>query len=89
MTATEALIRGYYDAFNRGDMAGFLALLTDDVIHDVSQGGREIGRCCWRAIVRSGSTLSATISASSRMIGRARRSAPGASAGRSGAMGWR
>ncbi len=44
MTATEALIRRYYDAFNRGDMAGFLALLTDDVIHDVSQGGREIGR---------------------------------------------
>ena len=44
MNATEDLIRRYYEAFNRGDMAGFLALLADDVIHDVSQGEREIGR---------------------------------------------
>ena len=40
----EAVIRAYYDAFNRGDEAAFLALLADDVAHDVSQGGREIGR---------------------------------------------
>lgn len=40
----EALVRAYYDAFDRGDEAAFLALLTDDVAHDVSQGGREIGR---------------------------------------------
>lgn len=42
--STEAVIRAYYDAFNRGDEAAFLALLTDDVAHDVSQGGRETGR---------------------------------------------
>ncbi len=43
-TTAEQLIRDYYAAFNRDDMAGFLALLADDVIHDISQGEREIGR---------------------------------------------
>ena len=42
--ATEALIRRYYDRFNAGDVEGMLALLTDDVVHDISQGGREVGR---------------------------------------------
>ncbi len=46
-TTTELLIRAYYDAFNRGDRAGFLALLAEDVIHDVSQGEREIGRAAF------------------------------------------
>ncbi len=45
--ATEALIRRYYDRFNAGDAAGMLALLTDDVVHDISQGGREIGRAAF------------------------------------------
>jgi steroid delta-isomerase-like uncharacterized protein len=43
MTA-EAVIRAYYDAFNRGDAAAMLALLTDDVAHDINQGERELGR---------------------------------------------
>ncbi len=43
-TDAERLIRAYYDAFNAQDRAAFLALLTDDVIHDISQGGREIGK---------------------------------------------
>ena len=42
--ATADLIRRYYAAFNAGDMPGFLALLTDDVAHDINQSGREIGR---------------------------------------------
>ncbi len=42
--STETLIRAYYDAFNRGDMPAFLAMLTDDVVHDINQGGRETGR---------------------------------------------
>jgi steroid delta-isomerase-like uncharacterized protein len=42
------LIRRYYAAFNAGDREGFLALLTDDVIHDINQGGREIGRDAFR-----------------------------------------
>ncbi len=40
---TAELITAYYDAFNRGDSAGMVALLTDDVIHDINQGGREVG----------------------------------------------
>jgi steroid delta-isomerase-like uncharacterized protein len=44
MTDAEQTIRAYYAAFNAGDMGAFLGLLTDDVAHDVSQGGREVGR---------------------------------------------
>jgi steroid delta-isomerase-like uncharacterized protein len=36
-------IEAYYAAFNAGDRAGFLALLADDVVHDINQGGKEIG----------------------------------------------
>jgi steroid delta-isomerase-like uncharacterized protein len=35
---TEQLIQTYYDRFNAQDVEGFLALLTEDVIHEVSQG---------------------------------------------------
>ncbi|MGJ0430813.1 ketosteroid isomerase-related protein [Methylobacter sp.] len=38
------LIEQYYAAFNKGDMDTFLNLLTDDVIHDINQGKREIGK---------------------------------------------
>ena len=41
--ATE-LVLTYYSAFNRGDWDGMLALLTDDVAHDLNQGNRETGR---------------------------------------------
>lgn len=46
MTAATAvdLIERYYAAFNRADMPAFLDLLTDDVVHDINQGGREVGR---------------------------------------------
>ena len=44
MADAAAVIRAYLDAFNRGDHAGMLALLTDDVAHDINQGGREAGR---------------------------------------------
>jgi steroid delta-isomerase-like uncharacterized protein len=42
------VIGAYYDAFNRGDREAMLALLTDDVAHDVNQGGREIGKDAFR-----------------------------------------
>lgn len=42
--SSESLIRRYYDAFNAGDWAGMLDCLTDDVIHDLNQGGREVGK---------------------------------------------
>ncbi|MEK0085070.1 nuclear transport factor 2 family protein [Benzoatithermus flavus] len=41
-------INAYYAAFNRGDREGMLALLTDDVVHDINQGGREIGKEAFR-----------------------------------------
>lgn len=42
-TASRALIDTYYSAFNRGDWPGMLAVVADDVAHDINQGGREIG----------------------------------------------
>ena len=49
---TEALIRAYYDAFNRGDMPAFLALLAEDVIHDINQGARETGKTAFAAFMQ-------------------------------------
>jgi steroid delta-isomerase-like uncharacterized protein len=48
---TEKLIRDYYAAFNARDWNGMLALLTDDVAHDISQGGRETGRDAFKAFM--------------------------------------
>jgi steroid delta-isomerase-like uncharacterized protein len=45
------LIEAYYLAFNRGDWDGMLALLADDVVHDINQGGREIGVAAFRAFL--------------------------------------
>jgi steroid delta-isomerase-like uncharacterized protein len=42
--ATAQLLQDYYAAFNRQDMDAFLAMLTDDVIHDINQGAREVGK---------------------------------------------
>ena len=41
---TLALVRNYIDAFNAGDREAMLACLSDDVAHDINQGGREIGK---------------------------------------------
>lgn len=40
---TQDLIQAYYEAFNSGDRAATLALLTDDVAHDLNQGPCESG----------------------------------------------
>lgn len=42
-----ALVQHYYTAFNSGNMDTFLNLLTDDVIHDINQGKREIGKAAF------------------------------------------
>jgi len=39
-----ALVRRYYNAFNRADWAGMLDCLADDVAHDANQGGRSTGK---------------------------------------------
>lgn len=44
MNETIDLIRRYYEAFNHGDWAAMLALLDENVAHDINQGGRETGR---------------------------------------------
>lgn len=44
MQQAKQLIEQYYQAFNNGDMDTFLNLLTDDVLHDINQGGREQGK---------------------------------------------
>lgn len=51
MNATHDLIRRYYAAFNAGDWPSFFALLTDDVAHDINQGGRESGLAAFRAFI--------------------------------------
>jgi steroid delta-isomerase-like uncharacterized protein len=38
------VIEAYYAAFNRQDYPAMLALLRDDVVHDINQGGSERGR---------------------------------------------
>ncbi len=48
MNDAETLVRAYYDAFNAGDVDAFLALLAEDVIHDISQGPRQTGRAHFR-----------------------------------------
>lgn len=48
--ATE-LVLTYYAAFNRGDWDGMLALLSDDVAHDLNQGAREVGREAFAAFL--------------------------------------
>lgn len=45
------IIRAYYDAFNRQDMAAFLDLLTDDVAHDINQGERQTGKDAFRGFM--------------------------------------
>ncbi len=50
MTAAET-IRAYYDAFNRQDMDAFLALLHDEVVHDINQGERQSGKAAFAAFM--------------------------------------
>lgn len=48
---TQALIKNYYAAFNAGNMDTFLSLLTDDVVHDINQGAREVGKAAFVAFM--------------------------------------
>jgi steroid delta-isomerase-like uncharacterized protein len=49
--ATELLL-SYYAAFNRGDWDAMLALLAEDVVHDLNQGPRETGREAFAAFLQ-------------------------------------
>ena len=52
MPQATQLIQQYYQAFNNGDMDTFLSLLTDDVIHDINQGGREVGKAAFTTFMQ-------------------------------------
>ena len=44
-------VLAYYKAFNAGDWEGMLAQLAHDVVHDVNQGGREVGKDVFRVFL--------------------------------------
>lgn len=52
MSQSEELIRRYYEAFNAQDWEGLLALLADDVRHDINEGTPEIGKDAFRAFLQ-------------------------------------
>ncbi len=45
------LIRTYYETFNGGDREAMLALLVEDVAHEINQGGCEVGKGRFRAFL--------------------------------------
>lgn len=49
---TAHLIETYYATFNAGDREAMLALLTEDVVHDINQGAAEVGRETFRAFLQ-------------------------------------
>ena len=46
------LLLDYYAALNRNDIDGVLALLCDDVVHELNQGPREVGRLAFAAFLQ-------------------------------------
>ncbi|MCA3388824.1 MAG: nuclear transport factor 2 family protein [Roseomonas sp.] len=51
MKTTQDIISAYLAAFNRGDWPGMLALLADDVVHDINQGSVEHGKPAFAAFL--------------------------------------
>lgn len=48
MNPTESAIQAYFEAFNRHDLEGMLATLSEDVRHDINEGGTEFGKEAFR-----------------------------------------
>lgn len=48
---TLALLERYYAAFNAGDWEAMLDCLTDNVAHDINQGGRQVGKAAFRSFL--------------------------------------
>ncbi len=46
-----SLIRQYYDTFNSGDREALLALLDDEVVHEINEGGIETGKEAFRTFL--------------------------------------
>ena len=47
-TDINKIIQAYFDAFNQSDIDALLALLHDDIIHDINEGERQIGKQAFR-----------------------------------------
>jgi steroid delta-isomerase-like uncharacterized protein len=47
-----ATLRKYYEALNRHDPAGAVALLADEVVHELNQGPREVGKAAFREFLQ-------------------------------------
>lgn len=45
------LIRTYYQAFNSGDREALLGLLHPEVVHEINEGGAEVGIPAFRAFL--------------------------------------
>jgi steroid delta-isomerase-like uncharacterized protein len=48
---TLLLLQRYYAAFNGGDRETFFDCLCEDVVHDLNQGGQEVGRAAFRTFM--------------------------------------
>lgn len=51
MKTAQDIVGAYLAAFNRGDWPGMLALLADDVVHDINQGRPEHGKLAFTAFL--------------------------------------
>jgi steroid delta-isomerase-like uncharacterized protein len=51
MSKTAEIVKSYYDAFNHKRWDRFFELLTDDVVHDINQGSREVGKKAFHAFM--------------------------------------
>lgn len=45
------LIENYYHTFNSGGREAMLAMLADDVVHEINEGAAEVGRDAFRAFL--------------------------------------
>ncbi|HEX5789547.1 MAG TPA: ketosteroid isomerase-related protein [Luteolibacter sp.] len=48
----QSLIKRYYDTFNSGDREALLAMLAEDVVHEINEGAAEVGRDAFRAFLQ-------------------------------------
>jgi len=48
----KSLIENYYATFNQGDREELLAMLADDVIHEINEGGVETGKEAFRMFLQ-------------------------------------
>ena len=46
------LIQQYYDTFNSGNREAMLAMLADDVVHEINEGAAEVGIDAFRAFLQ-------------------------------------